>query len=856
MHELEGRFSSCKRAGFLILAMAGLLVLFVVNPAEAQSGATEKSSAVSVIQLDIPAQPLEGTLKMFARQFGWQLIYSGLDLSGYQGNAVQGEFEFVDALSRLVGGTGLGFTLRGGDVAVLHLRQSDVSDHGHILQPVRVSAGFFDSKSRIYEVAGSAGAVTREDIERLPPRNTSDVVEGVSGVYTSQSRQDPGVSVNVRGMQDFGRVTVMIDGARQNFQKSGHGSNGSVYVDPELLSSVDVFKGAVSTAGGAGSIAGTVNFKTLDADDLLGDGERSGGRLNLNSGDNGYDFAGSVAAAFRPVESFDMTAAISKKSLGDYERGARGLPDDSPDYLHGVSQFTGQEQRSALLKTRWRFAPDQSLEVGYVGMRADFSESYQDTSLQGQQRGDNDARTDTLTARYRHGDDDNLLLDLDASLYYTMTRVSEARRGSNFYDDFFVEYETSTVGGTFSNRSVLPFSAFDLALDYGTEFYYDWTDPQAKSRSRDSQSASEWFTGATPEGQRWVTSAFMESTFQRGEWLKLIAGLRYDWYRLKGDGRIYNGLIPNPPGVRPSATRIYTNFDVERHAGAFAPKLTLSLSPYRWLEGYASYGDGLRPPAITESLMSGAHVGNMFYYYPNPGLKEERSRNWEVGANLKWDGLIARGDTLRAKIAWFDSTVENYTVQGAIMTPVDEAQPVGFSGFAFVNLDDDVRFRGVELETDYDAGWVFGGLSYTRMLIDMGEGGYDPFPLGSVYGYPETVFGDPGGYNGGAVWYVLPPRQRVLANLGFRLFNRKLTLGSRFRYERTSKTPPIGGWVSGSAVDSWRTWDLWSSYELTDNATLRLSVNNLRDTYYTEMNGGNYQVGTGRTVIGGISLRF
>ncbi|WP_159661544.1 TonB-dependent receptor [Alcanivorax xiamenensis] len=835
----------------LSVALAG-----PVTVVRAEEGRVQVVAAEARLTFDIPAQSLESALKLFTRQSGGQLIYGALDLSPYHAPAVQGSMTYGDALSRLLSASEIEFRLRDGNVAVLRERRDQSAEEVNTLQRVDVVGTFDEEREHIYQTPGAAGVVTREQIDRLPPRNTSDVVENVSGVFTSQSRQNPGVSVNVRGMQDFGRVTVMVDGARQNFQKSGHGSNGLVYVDPELLSGVDVFKGPVSTAGGAGSIAGTVNFKTLDADDLLENGERAGGRLNLNSGDNGYHFAGSLAAAFRPSDNFDMTAAISRKNLGDYERGRRGLPDDTPDYLHGVSQFTGQEQWSGLFKTRWRFAPDQSLELSYVGMRADYSESYQDTSLQDHQRGENEAHTDTLSAHYHHGGGDNLLLDLDASLYYTLTRVNEARRGSNFYDDFAVEYETNTVGGTLANRSVFPFSGFDLALDYGTEFYYDWTDPQAQSRSNDSQSSTEWFTGATPEGERWVTSAFTEATFQHQDWLKLIAGLRYDWYQIEGNGRVFNGLIPNPEGVRPSYTRIYTNFDVERHAGDFAPKLTLSLSPYRWLEVYGSYGQGLRPPAITESLLSGAHVGNMFYYYPNPGLEEERSRNWEVGANLKWDGLLARGDTLRTKIAWFDSTVENYMVQGAIMTPVDEAQPVGFSGFAFVNLDDDVRFRGLELETDYDAGWVFGGVSYTRMLIDMGEGGYDPFPLGSVYGYPDTVFGEPGGYNGGAVWYVLPPRQRVLANLGFRLFDRKLTLGSRFRYERTSKTPPIGGWVSGSAVDSWRTWDLWSSYELTDNATLRLSVNNLRDTYYTEMNGGSYQVGTGRTVIGGISLRF
>ena len=82
-----------------------------------------------------------------------------------------------------------------------------------------------DARQQVFETAGSVAVVTREEIDRLPPRNTADVLAEVPGVYTSQSRRDPGVSVNIRGMQDFGRVNVMIDGTRQNYQQSGHGSN-------------------------------------------------------------------------------------------------------------------------------------------------------------------------------------------------------------------------------------------------------------------------------------------------------------------------------------------------------------------------------------------------------------------------------------------------------------------------------------------------------------------------------------------------------------------------------------------------------------------------------------------------------
>ncbi len=54
-------------------------------------------------------------------------------------------------------------------------------------------------------------------------------------VWFSDRPDDPGSSINVRGLQDFGRVTTLVDGAQQDFQRSGHFANGQFYLDPELV---------------------------------------------------------------------------------------------------------------------------------------------------------------------------------------------------------------------------------------------------------------------------------------------------------------------------------------------------------------------------------------------------------------------------------------------------------------------------------------------------------------------------------------------------------------------------------------------------------------------------------------------
>ncbi len=83
-------------------------------------------------------------------------------------------------------------------------------------------------------------------------------------------------SVNIRGLQDFGRVAVVVDGARQNYQRSGHNANGSFFLDPELIGGIDVVRGPTANIYGSGAIGGVASFRTKDIEDVVRPGERWG----------------------------------------------------------------------------------------------------------------------------------------------------------------------------------------------------------------------------------------------------------------------------------------------------------------------------------------------------------------------------------------------------------------------------------------------------------------------------------------------------------------------------------------------------------------------------------------------------
>ena len=115
-------------------------------------------------------------------------------------------------------------------------------------------------------------SVSHVDQEQLDRRQMSktvgDTVFGVPGVTAQTDNKRVGTSFNIRGLQDFGRVAVIVDGARQNFQRSGHGSQSVAFIDPELP------KGRRHPWPGRQylwlrAIGGVVFMETKDAEDFL-----------------------------------------------------------------------------------------------------------------------------------------------------------------------------------------------------------------------------------------------------------------------------------------------------------------------------------------------------------------------------------------------------------------------------------------------------------------------------------------------------------------------------------------------------------------------------------------------------------
>lgn len=680
---------------------------------------------------------------------------------------------------RLWVATGLATVLAAGAAQAQTTPQADqpaASASGQInLGPVKVegSAPTPDSPP------AATSSVSRDQLQTIPPTVPSDILTNIPGVF-SQYDGGPGLSISVRGMQDFGRVNVMIDGARQDFQATGHGANGTVYVDPALLSGVDVTRGTVSTANGAGAIGGVVNLRTIGIDDVLAPNWRYGFLTTDMYGTDHYDGSGMVAGGARINDQVDVVAAFSLRDSGNYKDGAGDLQAGTFQHLY-----------SGLFKVDIAPAPDQTLQLGAIF----YHNSFADASS-GLVAPDSIDST-TLTAKYHWAPSGQPAIDFHLNGFYADTRLDEDTPsfvGVTVAPADTTHYHLTTLGFDADNVSRFAVGPVAVALDYGGEYYHDQV----------STTDLTGDAGATPSGERGLGGVFLQANLAWGIF-QLTPAVRYDVYTLDGSGVNETSGFTNAP-VGP--------FSFHKSASAVSPKITLAATPIAGLQIYGSYGLGFRPPATTETLFSGAHPGLDFLrFVPNPDLVPERTEGGEIGVKLDYHDVLRRGDGFTLSADVFDTRIRHYIAQ----TLVESGQldpnlpfPIPFDGYLFQNTQGVTRTQGFELQASYDAKIVFANLAYTNTATKLGAPDYTGF---------DAII-------------TAPPRSVLAATVGVRLFDGRLILGERTRAVSATlgEIDPDTGLAT--AAPAYVVEDLFGSYKITPALRAFASIDNVGNKQY------------------------
>src|SRR5947208_5044249 len=276
------------------------------------------------------------------------------------------------------------------------------------------------TEERAIDALAPVSVVTLEKIQGLQPNRLSDIFYNVPGVSTQERGDDPSTVINIRGVQGFGRVAVGVDGARQNYQRTGHNANGPFFLEPELVGGVDVVRGPTANIYGSGAIGGVVSFRTKDINDVVRPGERWGVDMTGSGGTNNARGLGSIFGGVRADPNVDVFGGAVYRTQGNYKDG------------NGTEiGNTGNELAAGLMKLTVRPADGHEIKFGaifqdYQYSIGQFNRGATTTpALIALNRGSSvyasDAKNYTGTLTWKYSKPDDNLWDWNMSLYGNRT---------------------------------------------------------------------------------------------------------------------------------------------------------------------------------------------------------------------------------------------------------------------------------------------------------------------------------------------------------------------------------------------------------------------------------------------------
>ncbi|MCG9640224.1 TonB-dependent hemoglobin/transferrin/lactoferrin family receptor [Vibrio sp. Isolate34] len=196
----------------------------------------------------------------------------------------------------------------------------------------------------LINTAASVTVISDKQIEENMAKDVNEIFEYTPGVTMNSSSRQGAQTINIRGMEGK-RVKILVDGSSQpgSFDGGPYAfiNSSGISIDPDMLKSVEIIKGAASSLHGSDAIGGVVAFETKDPSDFLKDGKDFGGqaKLSYSSEDNSFSEHVALANRFGDLETLvaytrrDGEELQNFRNSGDLENYAVENQDTSADNL-------------------------------------------------------------------------------------------------------------------------------------------------------------------------------------------------------------------------------------------------------------------------------------------------------------------------------------------------------------------------------------------------------------------------------------------------------------------------------------------------------------------------------------------
>ena len=619
-----------------------------------------------------------------------------------------------------------------------------------------------------------------ESIQQQMVRDNRDLVRYSPDVgVADQGRHQKGFAV--RGVED-NRVGISIDGvslpdSEENslYKRYGNLNTSRQSIDPELARSIEIVKGADSFNQGSGNLGGGVNYRTLEAADIVTD-NKAGVLLRSGYASKNREWVNTVGTGYQG-EKAEAVLLYSHRHGHEMEsRGGYTIPENSlktRDYgsSRQIPDAAKHKSHSFLAKWAWRFNDNHRIGASLSGQQGNnyIIEDSGVWSSSKYRESDDRAKRRTWNAFYEFTPDSDWLALVKADLDYQKA-VSSAynyegtREGPDWSGKYKPREPSDDNIRIFTTRfKRLSLRADTQPLSLGSTRHTLSFKAAVARREFDILHRDRYFLSGAYLPYKEETMMYPVKTTQYN--LSLhdriafnntfsgYAGIRYDHNKVQPQdlNGLYckNCLVPKP------ADSTFKGFSWVLGADAQLNKV--------WKVGY-SIGTGFRVPNASEMYFD--YRGNAAgEWLSNPNLKAERSltQNLNLTGNGSAGNLAVNLHHTRYKDFLYEQETlvsEDNPSYSRWCTPDDEqwgycsTKRYRYKPFQQMQNMDNAKIYGVEMTgrlnlnsiTPLPEGWkLFGALGYSRGNLsgDADLLSIQPFKtiIGLDYEQPEGKWG-------------------------------------------------------------------------------------------------------------------
>lgn len=545
-----------------------------------------------------------------------------------------------------------------GVIASAQAQSTDISAKKDVNDVMTVYATGSERDS--FEAPMMVTVIKNDSPETKTANNVNDILRKVPGIGVTGTSRTNGQDIYMRGFDRKGILTL-VDGVRQGTD-TGH-VNGT-FIDPALIKQVEIIRGPSALLYGSGAMGGVIAWETVDAKDLLRDGQNQGFRVFTQgaTGDHSFGFGGT---AFGRSDNLDGLFSFVTKETGNVRMS------------NGDDMKNKETIGNLLAKGTWQIDDAQKLsgQMRYYNNDAHEPKNPQQiTSDSKNLKVNRTTRQRDVQATYQVKPASQDWLNLTVTPYYSEVNITAKGHGTPY------EGRTQkTYGMKVDNKTHfydLPVAAHNLT--YGSEAYRQKQTPYAN-------------TTQFPDADITFASGFLQDEITLKDLpVSFIVGTRYDHYKSKAKG------------------------NDETKEGKWSSKGAVSITPTDWSMLFASYSEAFRAPTMMEMYNDSIHfqmgpIANK--WRPNPNLKPESTRTAEYGFGLRFDELLMERDNLQFKASYFDTKAKDYI--NTYVTPVPDFRNPENNYTTSINTKR-AKIWGVDASLDYKTDYFRWNLAYNR----------------------------------------------------------------------------------------------------------------------------------------------